>query len=134
MKHNPLCGQTVTLYHPDEAGGTVTRTVVQGVSWQRGRRRMPNAQGTREGSVLLLVIPETAARYGVDYTLAPGDRAVLGEGPDLPWEDWPDFIPAAGEAAILEYVTPFTLRGAPHHVEAGGWWTTAGTGAHSLTN
>lgn len=134
MKRNPLCAQTVTLYHADEAAGQVVRTVVQGVSWQRGCRRLPTAQGTRQGSALLLVIPEEAARFGVDYTLAPGDRAVPGEGPDVAWEDWPEFLPAAGQAAVIEYVTPFTLRGRPHHLEAGGWWTTAGTGAHSLTN
>lgn len=134
MRRSPLYGETVTLYHPDEEAAAVVRTVVRGVSWQRGFRSLPDAAGTRAGSALLLVIPESAARFGVDYTLAPGDRAVAGEGPVVTWEDWPDFLPAAGGAAVIEYVTPFTLRGAPHHVEAGGWWTAAGTGAHSLTN
>lgn len=134
MKNRPLFRQTVTLYHPDEAARAVTRRVVRGVSWQRGRRQLPDAKGARSGNVLLLVIPEASARFGVDYTLDPGDRALEGEGPEVGWDDWPDFLPATAGAAVIEYVMPYTLRGVPHHVEAGGWWTSMGTGAHSLTN
>ena len=82
-----LCGETVTLYHPDAAHRRVMRRVVRGVYWQQGRRALPDAGGTRQGTALLVVIPQTAARYGADYTLAPGDRLCLGEGPVLQWED-----------------------------------------------
>ena len=78
-----LCGETVTLYHPDAAHRRVVRRVVRGVYWQQGRRALPDAGGTRQGTALLVVIPQTAARYGADYTLAPGDRLCLGEGPVL---------------------------------------------------
>ena len=74
------------------------------------------------------------ARYGADYTLAPGDRLFPGEGPALTWADWPGFVPAAVEgAALVQYVLPMRLRGKPHHVEAGAWWNGSGTGVRSLT-
>ena len=67
-----LCGETVTLYHPDAAHRRVVRQVLRGVYWQQGRRALPDAGGTRQGTALLVVIPQTTARYGEDYTLAPG--------------------------------------------------------------
>ena len=98
-----LCSETVTLYHPDAARRRVVRRVLRGVYWQQGRRALPDAGGTRQGTALLVVIPQTAARYGEDYTLAPGDRLCLGEGPVLQWEDWPGFVPAAvANAAVVQ--------------------------------
>ena len=95
MRKNRLCGETVTLYHPDPAAQTVCRRVLRGVSWQQGRREKPDAAGTKQGTALLLVIPEAAGQYGADYTLDPGDRVLLGEGPGVAWADWPGFVPAA---------------------------------------
>ena len=130
---NKLYRDTVTLYHADAAAQTVVRTVLRGVCWQQGRRELPDAGGTRRGAALLVVIPETTARYGADYTLAPGDRLFPGEGPALTWADWPGFVPAAVEgAALVQYVLPMRLRGKPHHVEAGAWWNGSGTGVRSL--
>ena len=86
---NKLYRDTVTLYHADAAAQTVVRTVLRGVCWQQGRRELPDAGGTRRGTALLVVIPEMTARYGADYTLAPGDRLFPGEGPALTWADWP---------------------------------------------
>lgn len=127
-----LFDQTVTLYHWQEGG--VRRTVLRGVFWQRGRRMVPETGGARTGSMLLLVIPAAAGDYGQDYTLEPGDRVFEGEGPDLTAADWPAFVPAANpRVAVVEYVTPFTRRGRLHHVEAGAWWNTSGSGAKSLT-
>ena len=131
---NKLYRDTVTLYHADAAAQTVVRTVLRGVCWQQGRRELPDAGGTRRGTALLVVIPETTARYGADYTLAPGDKLFPGEGPALTWADWPGFVPAADRrVAVVEYVTPFTLGGRVHHVEAGAWWNTSGSGAKGLT-
>lgn len=113
---NKLYRDTVTLYHADTAAQTVVRTVLRGVCWQQGRRELPDAGGTRRGTALLVVIPETTARYGADYTLAPGDRLFPGEGP-----------------ALVQYVLPMRLHGKPHHVEAGAWWNGSGTGVRSLT-
>lgn len=134
MRKNRLCGETVTLYHPDPTAQTVCRRVLRGVSWQQGRREKPDAAGTRQGTALLLVIPEAAGQYGADYTLDPGDRVLLGEGPGVAWADWPGFVPAAvAGLAVVAYVLPLRLRGRVHHVEAGAWWNASGTGAHSLT-
>ena len=135
MRKSRLFCQTVTLYHGDGAARRVKRTVLHGVYWQHGRRRAPAADGTAEGAVLLLVVPETSARYGSGYTLEPGDRLYPGEGPELDWDGWPAFVPGADpRVAVVQYVLLMERGGALHHVEAGAWWTGSGTGAHSLTN
>lgn len=127
-----LFTQTVTVYRREE--NEVRRTVLQGVHWQRSRRSVPENGGTRTGVMLLLVIPAAAGVPGQDYLAAPGDRVFDGEGPQLTFSDWPAFVPAADDRiSVLEYVTPFTLRGRLHHVEAGAWWNTSGSGAKSLT-
>ena len=127
-----LFAQTVTLYRLE--GDTVRRTVLRGVHWQRGRRALPENAGTRTGTMMLLVIPAAAGEYGQDYLLDPGDRVCDGEGPVLTAADWPGFVPAADRrVAVVEYVTPFTLGGRVHHVEAGAWWNTSGSGAKGLT-
>lgn len=129
---NKLFAQTVTLYHWEQ--DTVRRTVLRGVHWQRGRRAVPERTGTRTGTMMLLVIPAAAGQPGQDYPLQPGDRVFDGEGPVLSAAEWPAFVPAADpRVAVVEYVTPFTLRGRFHHVEAGAWWNTTGSGAKSLT-
>ena len=76
MRENRLYAQTVTLYHGDAAAQRVVRTVLRGVFWQHGRRSTPDAGGTQVGAAMLLVVPETTARYGTDYTLGPGDPPV----------------------------------------------------------
>ncbi|MGN0652356.1 MAG: hypothetical protein ACI4KN_05100 [Gemmiger sp.] len=130
----PLCSQTVTLYHADPAAQSVTRTVVTGAYLDHRRREVMDT-AAQAGTAFLLIIPEASARWGKDYTLSPHDRVYDGEGPAVSYEQWPDFLPArvAGLAAV-QYVDPKRLHGAPSHVEAGGWWTHAGSGAHSLTN
>ena len=114
---NKLCCDTVTLYHPDKATQTVRRTVLHRVVWQQGGRAVPDVGGTRLGVAMLLVVPEKAARFGIDYTLAPGDRLCLGVGPAVSWADWPGFVPAARSDTV----------------EAGAWWSAGGTGVRSLT-
>lgn len=69
MRKNRLCGETVTLYHPDPTAQTVCRRVLRGVSWQQGRREKPDATGTKQGTALLLVIPEAAGLAVVAYVL-----------------------------------------------------------------
>ena len=88
----------------------------------------------RTRMAMLLVVPEKAARFGIDYTLAPGDRLCLGVGPAVSWADWPGFVPAArSDTVVVQYVLPMRRRGRPHHVEAGAWWSAGGTGVRSLT-
>lgn len=131
---NKLYRDTVTLYHADAAAQTVVRTVLPGRLLAAGPPGAADAGGTRRGTALLVVIPETTARYGADYTLGTGGQAVPRRGPGADLADWPGFVPAAVEgAALVQYVLPMRLRGKPHHVEAGAWWNGSGTGVRSLT-
>ena len=131
----PLCRQTVTLYHPDAAAGRVVRAVVTGAFLDRRVRVSATETGRARALAFVLVIPQRSARYGQDYTLEPGDRVLEGEGADVAWADWADFLPASVPGlCCVQYVDPTAAGGAPCHVEAGGWWTRAGSGAHSLTN
>ncbi len=129
-----LCRQTVTLYHADPAQKAVARTVVRGAFLDTRRRAVQDAAGTQGANAFLLIIPQAAAAYGTAYTLAPGDRVLAGEGPAVPYAQWPGFVPAAVPGlCVVQYVDPKTLGGVPCHVEAGGYWTGSGTGARSLT-
>lgn len=134
----PLCCQTVTLYHADPAAHTITRTVVQGVHFDTRRRETTAGGSGPAGSAataFLLVIPEKHAAFGRDYTLEPHDRVLAGTGPEVSYTQWLDFTPAKvpGLAAV-QYVDCKTAAGQAAHVEAGGWWTRSGSGAHSLSN
>ncbi len=110
----PLCCQTVTFYHADPAAHTITRTVVQGVHFDTRRR-------------------ETAA--GGSGPAGSAATVFAGTGPEVSYTQWLDFTPAKvpGLAAV-QYVDCKTAAGQAAHVEAGGWWTRSGSGAHSLSN
>ena len=121
----------------DEAH-TITRTVVQGVHFDTRRRETAAGGSGPAGSAataFLLVIPEKHAAFGRDYTLEPHDRVLAGTGPEVSYTQWLDFTPAKvpGLAAV-QYVDCKTAAGQAAHVEAGGWWTRSGSGAHSLSN
>lgn len=130
-----LCTQTVTLYHPDETNRRVVRTVLDGVFLDRRVKINRTETGRQLAQAFLLVIPAAAGQPDRDYTLEPGDRVLEGAGPDLAWADWPAFVPAAVEGlCCVQYAAPKILGGRLCHLEAGGWWTRSGSGAHSLTN
>lgn len=134
-----LCSGTVTLYHADPAARSVVRTVVEGVHFDSRRRETVEAGSAAPaggaGTAFLLVIPEKSASYGKDYTLRPHDRVFDGIGPTVSYAQWPDFTPARVEGlAVVQYVDPKRRGGQAAHLEAGGWWTRSGSGAHSLTN
>lgn len=133
----PLCCQTVTFYHADPAAHTITRTVVQGV------HLIPAAVKPRQAAAAPQAVrprrfagyPGKHAAFGRDYTLEPHDRVLAGIGPEVSYTQWLDFTPAKvpGLAAV-QYVDCKTAAGQAAHVEAGGWWTRSGSGAHSLSN
>lgn len=133
----PLCRQTATIYHLDEEAQAVTRTVLHGVFLDLRSRRTTTETGRQEAEAFLLIIPRAAARWAEDYTLAPGDKLLAGTGPQVDWDGWETFVPATAPGlCCVQYVHPKYLdgAGAPCHIEAGGWWTRTGSGAHSLTN
>lgn len=130
-----LCSQTVTLYHPDPDAGSVTRTVVENAFLDRREKMNFTETGCQAAQAFLLVIPAAAGEPGKSYTLEPGDRVLEGSGPELSWQEWPEFVPALREGVCcVQYVASKILRGRFCHLEAGGWWTRSGSGAHSLTN
>lgn len=133
MRKNRLCGETVTLYHPDPAAQTVCRRVLRGVSWQQGRREKPDAAGTKQGTALLLVIPEAAGQYGADYTLDPGDRVLLGEGPGVAGRLARLCARCCGGAGGCGLCAAAAPARAGASCGGRGRWNASGTGAHSLT-
>ena len=134
MTRRGLYGQTVTIYHAVPEKMRVDRFVLGGVFCQMGRREVPDAGGAKSGAAMLLVVPETTdCRYGVEYRVAAGDRVCFGEGPEISWDSWPEFVPAeVADVGVITYVLPLYLRGEIHHVEAGAWWSGGGAGAGRL--
>lgn len=131
----PLCTQTVTLYHPDAAAGTVTRRVVTGAFLDRRTRLTHGETGQQQSQDFVLILPAAAGLPGQDYILEPGDRVLEGEGPNVSWENWPAFVPAVNPGVCcVQYVDPKEVQGRFCHLEAGGWWNRSGSGARSLTS
>lgn len=102
-----LCAMTVTVYSP---GGT--RRVLTGVHYEF-THRLDTAMGMDTHSrAFLLVIP------GED-PIAPGDKAVLGEGPeDLSWEELN--TAQVSTLGVVQTVKPRYFRGRLCHTEARG--------------
>lgn len=116
-----LCNQTVTLYRADMRQKTVTRAVLRGASYNARRNHNVEKTGSTAANSFLLVIPQSTARYGEDYTLGVEDKVLLGEGPQVSYEEWATFLPShhAGLCAV-KYIDVKYWQGAVCHVEAGG--------------
>ena len=96
-----------------------------------------------EKSAIRRVLPEGEMVYPLSQhigapakpVVAPGDRVLAGVGPEVDWDGWETFVPETTPGlCCVQYVHPKYLAGTPCHLEAGGWWTRTGSGAHSLTN
>ncbi len=70
-----LCNMTVTVYHREG----LTRQVY-GNAFYEYTRCLPGTPGVGDGTDFLLVIP------GREQMIFPGDRVILGEGPQI--TDW----------------------------------------------
>lgn len=105
----PQFSQTVTLYRSTAEG--ITRQVLDGCfySWQTAQTE--DAQGVRQQTKFLLVIPG-----GGD--ILPGDRVFDGIGPET--VDWERFLPVnvVGLSQVA-YVTPCYFGSVLCHTEAG---------------
>ena len=98
-----LCQDTVTVYHREG----LTRRVVSGVHFEDTARRNLDTGRVTEETGFLLIIP------GGDR-LSPGDRVVLGEGPQITsWADTAGF-------ATVESVKHCRFRGQVCHTEVRG--------------
>ncbi len=108
-----LCDQTVTVYHRE--GSTVTATVYKNAFFDMRKSRTVDKEGTREANAFLLVIP------GNSQAVFPGDKVLLGEGPQVSAEQWLSFVPAEVEnLAIVSHAGVKYWKGSIVHTEAGG--------------
>lgn len=138
-----LCDQTVTLYHAgfgaDGRGFACARVVFAGAHLDSKKVQTVDKTGSRETNGCLLVLPsgwngrpvwiaptefeglDAAGRAG-RFTLVPGDKVLLGEGPEIAArEAWQRLVPAAVPGlVVIRDVDPKYWRGAVTHVEGGG--------------
>lgn len=115
-----LCRQTVTVYRLEER--SVTRQVFPRAFFEHRRSRSLNYSqnqslsrvGPREAGSFLLVIP------GQTQTVFPGDKVLLGEGPELSAGEWAAFIPSRIPGlAVVTWAEPKYWNGRTVHTEAG---------------
>lgn len=135
-----LCTKTVTIYHQLAAGESFacTRTVFHGAFVDQSKVRTVDKTGNKAGYSFLAVFPSGRGRpvwtapdaYAVmpdsdragRFTLAAGDKVMMGEGPQLPdRRAWSSFVPSVTPGLlVVADVDVKDVRGAVCHVEAGG--------------
>lgn len=141
-----LCDQVVTLYHAgfgtDGRGFDCARVVFAGAFFEWRENQAVDRGGSWEAKSFLLVLPngwdgrprwappeefdalDEAGRAG-RFTLAPGDKVLLGEGPQVDTQEaWAALLPARKQdLATVREVEPKYWRGDVCHVEGGaGKW------------
>lgn len=132
------CNQTVTVYHVDKSGdATVYRkTVINGAFLDFRKNANVEKVGEKESNAFLLVIPQGAdgksflpptdyealSDKSGYYTLAAGDKVLLGTGADITTTSaWAAFLPSTTFGLVMiKYIDPKYWRGEICHVEAGG--------------
>lgn len=109
------CGQTVTVYHWD-GKETYTRIVIEKAFLDFKKTVNVDKTGSREVNTFLLVVP------GPVQTVFPGDKVLLGSGPEVDTrEAWAALVPSkVAGLAVIKYADPKYWNGALIHVEAGG--------------
>jgi len=107
-----LCAMTVTLYHRSDR----SRHILPRVHYEY-TDRLETAQGrshfTRE---FLLVIPADSLPEDWQTFIAPGDKILPGEGPEI--EKWEDLLPAATPGlSTVTQIRRRTFQGRLTHLE-----------------
>ena len=134
-----LCDQTVTIYHQTGAGAgfSCIRTVFHGAFLDSQKVTTVDKTGSREGHSFLLILPsgwdnrpewmqpdayDAAIQTDGRFTLAPKDKVLLGEGPEITArEAWAALVPAQTYGlVIIRDVDPKYWQGRVCHVEASG--------------
>ena len=129
-----LCNQTVTVYNARSE--QYHKTVIRGAHFDFNRVWRETKTGNVAETKFLLVIPQGAdgKTYVLPlsfaaledkknkFTLADGDKVILGEGPDITTkEQWSAFIPSKVDGLVqIKNADPKFLRGEIVHVEASG--------------
>ena len=102
-----LCCMDVTVYRRED----LTRHVLHGVHYEYESELTVRDGRARLHRDFLLVIPG-------EFPVAPGNKVVLGEGPQV--SDWEDLDTAVEALGIVRSVKPRYFMGKPCHVEARG--------------
>ncbi len=134
-----LCNQTVTIYHQMGAGAAFacTRIVFHGAFLDFRKVTATDKTGSRETNSFLLVLPsgwggrpvwkapqeyDASVAQENTFTLAPKDKVLLGEGPEITTrEQWAALLPAQTTGlVVVRDVDPKYWKTAVCHVEAAG--------------
>ena len=103
--------QTVTVYRKE--GTQVQRRVLEGCFYRWQLEHTEDDRGSRQETTFLLVIP------GKD-PIAPGDRVLEGEGPEITGAEWAAFAPVnVPGLAQVAYVRYCPWNDLVTHTEAG---------------
>lgn len=120
VRYDLLCNQTVTVYRKVEENGAIRfeKTIFKKQAFLDFKKTVSvGKNGASESNSFLLVIP------GKVQTVFPGDKVLLGCGPDIPSRDYwaKEFIPAkVNGLVVVEYADPKYWDGEIVHTEAGG--------------
>lgn len=132
------CNQTVTIYHVVKGTPSAyCKTIVRGGAFLEFRKNANvEKTGASEVNTFLLVIPQGAdgktfflpqacdglTVKGDNYTIAAGDKVLLGEGADIASPiAWAALLPSNTDGlVVVRYIDPKYWQGSICHVEAGG--------------
>lgn len=117
INYNLLCNQTVTVYRKEEGVNKFSKTIYKNAFLDFRKTVSTDKLGATESNSFLLVIP------GSEQTVYPGDKVILGNGPDIPSGDFwsKEFIPSKVEGlVVVKYADPKYWNGKIVHTEAGG--------------
>ena len=129
-----LCNQTVTLYHLEQLDPfSCIRIVFQGAFFDAKKVAAVDKTGIRETNGFLLILPSgwggrpgwsDSGETGQEgkFTLAPGDKVFLGEGPQISDRAaWAAFLPARVRGlVVVRDIDVKYWSGSVCHIEAGG--------------
>ena len=119
IRYELLCNQTVSVYRKEEGEGkpTFTKIVYEKAVLDFRKTVSTDRLGATESNSFLLVIP------GSEQAVFPGDKVLLGSGPDIPSGDYwaKEFIPSkVNGLVVVKYADPKYWNGKIVHTEAGG--------------
>ena len=107
-----LCAMTVTLYHRAD----LSRHVLRGVHYEYTDRLTTTQGRSHLEREFLLVIPAASLPEAWDRWIAPGDKVLLGEGPEL--DKWEALTPAATPSlSIITQIRKRTFQDTLTHLE-----------------
>ena len=117
IRYDVLCNQTVTVYRKEEGAAKFAKTVFEKAFLDFRKTVSTDRLGATESTSFLLVIP------GSVQAVFPGDKVLLGNGPDIPSGDYwaKEFIPSKVDGlVVVKYADPKYWNGKIIHTEAGG--------------